>query len=145
MALVTSAAGGYFKAIDHTAAKAVLVESKILKTGLPNKFDATKPRNALIADVTIFNTADELAGRVTPTILSSTQIDKDYLIDPLRGTGGTLNDAAFKIGPRTKNGNAFGVWESLDPATIKAVEAYIEKRDAAEQADAEANLPAFLS
>lgn len=146
MALKTQTKGGgsFFKAKDYVTAEAVLIEVIDYRADQPNvTFGGT--RDEVVADLTIFPTADSFTGTPEPVILKRAVLTGRGVTDDLKGEVGSQIAYKLAIQPAKQAGRQpFPVWRELDVAVVEKVEEYLKVRDAAVQQALEADLPDYM-
>lgn len=131
------AGGSFFNPDENKDAVAILLEVK--------SFDAQVgggqygPRDRVTADVTIFDTAADIASG-NAKIIKGVYINQTYLARDLKPVVGKA--AVQKLDKTPTKGNPAWVWRDVDASVLQAVAAYLEKREAAVAA-AVAAAPSF--
>ena len=125
-------ASGYFTPDAYKHAAALLVEPKSHNPAAPPGPQQTGTRPITVADVTVFNTMEDVQAGTPSSVILGTQITSKFLaldtaplVDRGRATVTTLLKESLQ------NGKTGWKWRKVDPAVTQLVAAYIEKRDAA--------------
>lgn len=135
------AGASYFKPGDHQTALALLVEPKTIERGVPNTYAGqTKPRDEVIADISVFENQSALDSKTPTTVLKSTKVVHGMLTSTLEKIlGGAMVATVTKIA--TKNGSGFVFRDVTSDIEAKVGEFYQGREAAVEEALASA--PSF--
>lgn len=117
--------GSYFKPAENASAYAILIEVKEDRPNSRNNFGETK--DAVIADITVFKTAADLAEGAEPKVFRRERIDHTLLQRELRDNVGVGNETIRQLGQWGDRKS--WVWKYTDEDTRKAVIAWFERRE----------------
>ena len=133
----------YFKPADYMTALALLVEPKEFieqETYTDNQTKEEKTRDAVIADITVFSTTDDLDGKTEPVVLHNNKITHNYLVSAAnRALHGAM------VGVVAKPGKAY-VFQDPPNDFIAKVAIYFDARNKKiEEIKNSDDVPDFLS
>lgn len=140
---VSKTLGGFFNTKEHTKALAVLFEPKRSRF-TENNFTKQQDRLTIDGDITIFNSKEQLSGEEPPVVMENAAVNDTLVARDLEDALGEMVLATCATAPNKKGPHPLAVIRDVtDPATIEAVEAYLEKRDAEIAAQLE-DIPDFM-
>lgn len=132
--------GGWFKPMDHDEAVAILAEPKSFEHQRPTDFG---PKDSIVADLTIFDTMDELAAGTPTHIFKDIRVEYTVLTKDLKPLVGSATVVTTEQAVSKKPGQKGAwVWRQATNEAKKAVIAYATKREA-DIAAALADVPDF--
>jgi hypothetical protein len=123
--------GGWFKPEDgkSTEAVAFLIEVNDFKRQQPTNYG---PKDTIYADITTFQTAEELEKGIPSDVVKNTQIQQTVLVRDLVDLVGSATVVQLSLVPSKKPGqNPAWVWRTTSQATKDAVIKYATAREAA--------------